>query len=417
MGSGQDDGPGVRGLAVCWIFCSLHPWPSPGSWIPRANHWRGPRRGRSTARILPRFWSRASTDSSKASWPRPLRCGTATGLGVNPDLASWDAAVATHRTRLAEVLGAVEVRPEKVRFERVATLRHASLVATSSWVRVEAVRWRAFGEVHGEGLMLVPAAGEPLADVVALPDADVTPEQLAGVVPGLPAEAQYARRLAESGCRVVVPYLVDRAKGGSKVDWGSGPGTQPAESRVPASAGIRDGPDAGGIRGGQGAGGSRCPAGGCDGGRNVGPGAAARVMGWGEGGRLALFCGALDERFRAVGVSGAFGPREPSWEEPLDRNFFGILERWGDAELAGLVSPRALIVEASAGPKVTQPSDGAAPSVLATIPPERVRSELERARRRMSGRARSFRGCGCWRVPMVRGSHGRKRRRRRSSKR
>ena len=46
--------------------------------------------------------------------------------------------------------------------------------------------------------------------VIVIPDADQTPEQLAGLVPGVPPESQVARRLAESGCRVFVPALIDR---------------------------------------------------------------------------------------------------------------------------------------------------------------------------------------------------------------
>ena len=46
--------------------------------------------------------------------------------------------------------------------------------------------------------------------LVAIPDADQTPEQIAGLAEGVALESQFARRLAESGCRVLVPVLVDR---------------------------------------------------------------------------------------------------------------------------------------------------------------------------------------------------------------
>src|SRR5205085_12621482 len=62
-------------------------------------------------------------------------------------------------------------------------------------------------------LLLVPSKGKAVADLVAIPDAGVTPEQFTGLMPGLVAEAQYARRLAESGCRVLVPTLIDRTYG------------------------------------------------------------------------------------------------------------------------------------------------------------------------------------------------------------
>jgi len=74
------------------------------------------------------------------------------------------------------------------------------------------------------------------------------------------------------------------------------------------------------------------------------------VIGYGEGGRLALFAAALDERIDAVAVSGAFGPRETLWTEPADRNVFGLLREFGDAELAGLVAPRPLVIEHGAYP-------------------------------------------------------------------
>ena len=46
--------------------------------------------------------------------------------------------------------------------------------------------------------------------VIVIPDADQTPEQLLGLVPGVPPDSQVARRLAESGYNVIVPALIDR---------------------------------------------------------------------------------------------------------------------------------------------------------------------------------------------------------------
>ena len=71
------------------------------------------------------------------------------------------------------------------------------------------------GDVHGEGLLLVPTGRAPVADVVAIPDVSQTPEQLAGLSEGIDPGSQFARRLAESGCRVVVPVLIDTANLGS----------------------------------------------------------------------------------------------------------------------------------------------------------------------------------------------------------
>jgi hypothetical protein len=49
-------------------------------------------------------------------------------------------------------------------------------------------------------------------------------------------------------------------------------------------------------------------------------------------------------------VSGYFEDRNRLWEEPIDRNVFGLLEQFGDAELASMISPRRLIIEAAAVP-------------------------------------------------------------------
>ena len=96
---------------------------------------------------------------------------------------------------------------ERTPFESPAKL---GLVAEAASYKVYTVRWPVLRGVDAEGLLLEPN-GAPVARVVALPDADGTPEMIAGLAPGLPRAAQFARRLAESGYLVLVPTLVDRA--------------------------------------------------------------------------------------------------------------------------------------------------------------------------------------------------------------
>jgi predicted alpha/beta-fold hydrolase len=79
-------------------------------------------------------------------------------------------------------------------------------------------------------------------------------------------------------------------------------------------------------------------------------------------------------------VSGYFDSRQNIWQEPLDRNVFGLLEQFGDAELASLIAPRSLIVEASSGPEATIPGGRGAPARLVTPTLETVRSERDRAK-------------------------------------
>ena len=66
---------------------------------------------------------------------------------------------------------------------------------------------------------------------------------------------------------------------------------------------------------------------------------------------------------------------------------WGLLKEFGDAELASLIAPRALIVEASRGPEIAGPPPeteerrGATPNgKLVTPPLSAVQGEVERAR-------------------------------------
>src|SRR5205814_4328464 len=62
---------------------------------------------------------------------------------------------------------------------------------------------------------------------------------------------------------------------------------------------------------------------------------------------------AIDTRIEATVVSGYFQPREEVWKEPIYRDVWGLIREVGDAELAGMIAPRALIVEAAQGPEVS----------------------------------------------------------------
>jgi dienelactone hydrolase len=124
-------------------------------------------------------------------------------------------------------------------------------------------------------------------------------------------------------------------------------------------------------------------------GQSPNPGVKTGVIGWGEGGLVAFYSGALDPRIIAVCVSGYFGDRLKLWQQPLDRNVFGLLEQFGDAEVAAMIAPRSLIIEAARGPEVTLRGGGGwqapqrfngAPTTLVSPRLNEVRSEFERAR-------------------------------------
>ena len=250
------------------------------------------------------------------------------------------------RKELASKLGIRDPLVENVDMELITTAQTPSLVGRGAGFEIRSVRWPAFGDVSGEGLLLIPTSGAPIADVVAIPDCEQSPEQLVGLEAGIPAESQFARRLAESGCRVVVPALIDRKQGEEKVPGFGGKGISNREflhrsafelgrtltgyevQKVLAAVRWFGGP------------------------RPIG------VVGYGEGGRLAIYAAALDPRVRSTMVSGAFGPRERMWEEPLDRNLFGALNRFGDAQLAGLLGGRSLVIEAAKFPEAEFSGEG-----------------------------------------------------------
>lgn len=279
-----------------------------------------------------------------------------------------------NRKRLAHILGVRDTRVPFSSPELMATIRQSARIGGTESYDVLSIRWPSVGQMHGEGLLLVPRRDRPAADVIVLPDANQSPEQIAGLVPGVPAPSQIARRLAESGCRVVVPALISRDRKRrigrpllthrefiyrsafelgrhllgyeiqkilALVDWLS----QDAE----------------------------------DGDPRIG------IAGYGEGGGLALYAAALDTRIDAALVSGYFSDRRNIWKQPIDRNVFGLLEQFGDAELASMIAPRSLIVEAARAPELTLSGNGGAPAILVTPPLETVRREVRRAQEFVAG--------------------------------
>lgn len=293
---------------------------------------------------------------------------------------SYLKSVEPNRKRFARIIGAVEPLLPPGDEETCSTV-----VADTADYTVFAVRWSAFGDVQTEGLLLEPRT-EATASVVAIPDADVSPEMLAGLAPGVDPAAQYARRIAENGCRVFVPTLIDRT-----CEWSGDPrqfmtnqthrewiyrmsyeagrhiiGYEVLKvlaavhrfERMPHTAGAER-PRLGAI-------------------------------GWGEGGLIAFYAAAVDTRLDATVVSGYFRSRQDVWSEPVYRNVWSLLYEFGDAEIAGLIAPRTLVIEACRGPEVTGPprregQDQAAPGRLITPPLSCAQREFGRAREAYDG--------------------------------
>lgn len=271
-----------------------------------------------------------------------------------PDFTSpeaYEASVAANRARLTRLLGAVEPRQPVTDLEFAATVATPAKVAETGAFTVQAVRWPLFDGVHGEGLLLQPK-GKVAARVVAIPDADHPPEVLiGGVSQDEDAFPTYARRLAENGCQVLIPTLVDRAATHSGSPRLQRFTNQPHREWIYRQA-YTFGRHVIGLE-------AQKIAGAVDwfAAQNAGAGQPLPigVAGWGEGGLLAFYSAAIDTRIDAALVSGYFDRRERLWAEPIYRNLFGLLREFGDAEIARLIVPRTLVIEYARAPRVDGP--------------------------------------------------------------
>ena len=228
------------------------------------------------------------------------------------------------REKLKAALGMVDERLTVTALEVVGDTHSPGLLADTAMCEVFRVRWPVLDGVHGEGVYIKPK-GKPLARVVLLPDADTPPETLVD------------RRLLAANCEVVIMALIGR-------------GTQFSQT---ASLGIRTnvphrewihrqsfqlGRHLIGYE-------VQKTLAVVDWFQSQSEPRVVIVAGVGEGGMLALHAGALDERIDGVFSAGYFGPREHVWREPLERNVFGLLRDFGDAELASLIAPRPLVLQ------------------------------------------------------------------------
>lgn len=308
----------------------------------------------------------ASVERRAAKWKRDFSSPEAYAKSIEPN-----------RERFKKIMGVVDERVQPELFP-ISTPSRPALLAQAGGYKVFVVRWPVLRGVDAEGLLLQPDA-EPVANIIALPDCDATPEMIAGLATGVPAEAQFARRLAENGCRVLVPLLMDRRdmhSGNPKIRMTN----QPHREFIYRAA--------------------------FEMGRHIigyevqkvlaavdlfsqvattGRNAPVGVIGQGEGGLLAFYAAAVDTRINAAAVCGYFQTREHVWNEPIYRNVWTLLAEFGDAEIASLVAPRALVIgafgypEAAGPPQPSKGRAGAAPGVLAAPPMAAVEAKFNRA--------------------------------------
>ncbi len=288
----------------------------------------------------------------------------------------WLEFTSKRRGQLRKILGAVDSRTPGILEEYQPAGAPGPMVRATGF-SIRHVRWPVFAGVHGEGVLFLPAP-KPRGLAIVIPDADEVPEQ-----------SEKAYRLAIDGWEVIAVVLVDRRSNwsGSEAfdrwtnqshrEWLHRPAFEMGRTvmgyevqkvvalldaiQQPASRWSKD------FKG-------------------------VAVHGSGEGGMLALFCAALDERILKTFVSGSFGPREKLFAEPLYRNAFGLLRDFGDAELAAMIAPRELVVEPSPRPQIPGPPPataqrrGAAPGAVTPPSHAEMQTEVDRANQILNAR-------------------------------
>lgn len=275
------------------------------------------------------------------------------------------------RNRLAYILGVVDDR-QKPELHYLESAGRPSLVARGRGYTVREVRWPVLPEVWAEGLLLEPQ-GRITMRVVALPDADASPEALAGLQDGA---SPFAKRLVENGAQVLIPLLMDRQDTYSGVR--SIRMTNMPHREFLWRLAYPIGRHIIGME-------VQKVLAAVDWFRLQSPTLPIGVAGYGEGGLIAMHSAALDERIDRALVSGYFGPRRMLWREPVYRDVWGLLPDYADSAVAALIAPRRLIVESAPGPAIAGPSAptqerrGADPSgKLISFSAEEVRAEVDR---------------------------------------
>lgn len=303
----------------------------------------------------------------------------------------WDAFITKKSNILKNIWGMKGERlPPTFRIESDPTTTKPYEIEYPS-LRIQPIQWTVSNGLDGVGLLVQPT-GRIKARVVLIPDADQYPENLVGFDPEKrqPTPWQPALELAGQGIQVVIPALISRKQdfsGSTRLniftnqphrEWiyrqGFNIGRHIIGFELLKIASCIDWFEKQNL-----AFGTKLP---------------TVVAGYGEGGMLALFTAAIDERVDLALTSGYIGNSESLWSEPIYRNMHGILAHAGGAELLAMAAEKAaIVVEYSEHPPVDDPIEwegrrgGAAPGKLTTPQLADLKKEVEQARRYQKGRA------------------------------
>jgi hypothetical protein len=312
----------------------------------------------------------------------------------NRDYSSPEAyqkSIEPNRQRLREIIGAVDEREFSIPSVRIDLDEDRSVY--NAKFTIDSVRWNVLPGVTAEGVLIRPR-GFIAATLIVIPDPDSDPASLLGLAEGTAPADRIAERFAASQCQVLVPTLLNRSdefSGHVDVRFTNQPHREfiyrmafemgrhvigyEVQKILAAVDWIETGKQSRNLAL------SRKPE---DWKQWDSP---VLVAGVGEGGLIALCATAVDPRIDGAMVSGYFQQREDVWREPIYRNVWNQLTEFGDAEIASLIAPRPVVIEACAVPEVSGPpaprdgrSGGAAPGRIAKADVASVRREFELAR-------------------------------------
>ncbi|HTN06814.1 hypothetical protein [Agriterribacter sp.] len=287
-------------------------------------------------------------------------------------VAAFERSIAKQRAELKTLLGVTDERIQPVL--QIATRNDlAPYTIVEKEYTVSAVRWTVMNNLSAEGILIMPAK-KVKARAMIIPDAGIEPEALAGMLKGTGTGSASVLALAKSGVEILIPVLINR-----DYTYSGNPSLnlytqQPHREWIYRQAyeigrhiigyelqKIFSGIDWLEKRNKE------------DGNNTL------AVAGYGEGGMLALYAAALDSRITVSLVSGYFNAREQLWEEPIYRNVFGLLNTFGDAELAVMSWPRRLIIEHATVSPVNHQNAGAAPGKIISPSLSTAEAEYRRA--------------------------------------
>lgn len=260
------------------------------------------------------------------------------------------------------IFGISEFQKPIENIDLVETLKSPSLIYENKKYKIQKIRWNVTEGLDGEGLLIEPKE-KPIAQIIAIPPADLIPESFCGLTKD--QSIPMGKILAELGCRVIVPTIIDRKQGfGNNLEI-------PRKTNIPRREFIyrmayEMGYQINGLEV-----------------QKIAP-----LVGWfstksptipigiagnGDGAFQAIMLSFLDERIKSCWIDGFYFNRDKGFSEPLDRNTWNYNKYFSDAELISLSKADVLIsgfgYPLYKGAEKIENLNQAAPGVL--VPPDK----------------------------------------------